>query len=216
VREIIDRLAALVREFHADDTTGHDWYHIDRVRKLALRICPYEAADPILVEIAALIHDVNDRKLRRPGDVVDHAQRMLEEAKVPPELAAQALDIAKRVSFKGAEVQDDMPTIEGKIVQDADRLDAIGYIGIARAFAYGGAIGRPMFDPKTEVVEAKSEEEYIVSSQKGSTINHFYEKLFLLKGRLHTHFARLIAENRHDRMKYFVYGFKDEWYGGTD
>ncbi|HWB33967.1 MAG TPA: HD domain-containing protein [Candidatus Paceibacterota bacterium] len=214
MRQIIDRVEAAVREFHAADTTGHDWWHIKRVRDTALRIAEHLPVDAMLVEIAALIHDVGDYKLHPDKKTGEQAVRdLLESCSVPPTIALQAMEIARRISFKGAGVPDDMPSLEGKIVQDADRLDALGAIGIARTFAYGGAKGRMLFDPEQPLVLDMSEAEYISPDKKSSTLHHFDEKLLLLKDRLHTDRAKYMAEELHAFMVLFLKAFHRQWKG---
>ncbi len=188
--------------------SGHDWWHVWRVWRLARRIAAAEGADVRLVELAALGHDVEDHKLGRPEGTL---AAWLAGAGVDAATTEAVVAIARRVSFKGAGVPDAMPTLEGRVVQDADRLDAIGAIGIARAFAYGGAKGRLLYDPAESPEHHASFEAY--REAKTSSLMHFYEKLLLLKDRLHTPAARALAEERHAFMEAFVARFLDEWEG---
>ncbi|WP_456448463.1 HD domain-containing protein [Oceanithermus sp.] len=197
-----------VESAFSGDESGHDWWHVWRVWRLARRIAAAEGADPLLVELAALGHDVEDHKLGRTEGTL---AAWLTEAGVDEATAARVVEITQRVSFKGAGVPDAMPTLEGRVVQDADRLDAIGAIGIARAFAYGGARGRLLYDPaETPELHARFED---YKKTNSSSLMHFYEKLFLLKERLHTPTARAIAEERHAFMERFVQRFLAEWEG---
>jgi len=199
-----------VRTTFSDDESGHDWWHVWRVWRLARHIAAAEGADLLLVELAALGHDVEDHKLDRPEGTL---AAWLTEAGVDEATAARVVEITQRVSFKGAGVPDAMPTLEGRVVQDADRLDAIGAIGIARAFAYGGARGRLLYDPAETPTLHSSFEDY--KKTNSSSLMHFYEKLFLLKERLHTPTARALAEQRHAYMEDFVERFLAEWKGNA-
>ena len=214
MQELIGRVEAAVRKGLEGEGTGHDFYHIDRVRNMALRIAQTEGGDKELIELAALVHDVGDHKFHESEEAGRAATfALLEACKVPKELALQVADIAHRVSFKGVSVPDNMPTLEGKIVQDADRLDAIGAIAIARVFTYGGAKSRPMYDPTMPLNEVQSSEDYLDKNRKASSFHHFFEKLLHLKGRMHTNTARLIAENRHAFMQEYIDHFLAEWEG---
>lgn len=213
MREIIDRVATVVREEIGSDGTGHDWHHVDQVRKMALRIAQAEGGDVEIIELAALVHDIGDRKFHGSEESGDRKVRsLLRLCSVPECRIARVADIARRVSFKGAKVTDDMPTLEGKIVQDADCIFAIGAIGCARVFAYGGSRGRPLYDPTEEPVFADSADAYFESKRR-SSLHHFPEKLFLLYDRLHTPTARAIAESRHQFLLRFYEQFLAEWEG---
>lgn len=198
-KQIIAATGRFVREQMQADATGHDWLHVERVRRMALRLAAEEGADTFVVELAALLHDLDDYKVT--GDLsgeLPRAAGWLAQAGVGEAVGRRVLDIISRLSFKGAGVATPMADTEGCVVQDADRLDAIGAIGIARAFAYGGAKGRPLYDPDAAPSLHASEEEYKRNSS--STVNHFYEKLLLLKDRMNTPAARAIAEQRHRYM----------------
>lgn len=196
------------------ESSGHDWHHINRVWRLARQIAEKEGANQEVAELSALVHDIADWKFHGGDDSVGprEAKRLLEELGASPDVIEQVVDIVATISFKGAGVQTAMRTQEGKCVQDADRLDAIGAIGIARCFAYGGHAGRPMYDPNEPPVMHATAEEYKAS--KGHSLNHFYEKLFLLKGRMNTATGLAIAEERHQFMEEYVRRFLDEW--GTE
>jgi uncharacterized protein len=183
------------------------------VRNNALRIARGEPVDTFVVELAALLHDIADWKFH-DGDLTAGpraARQWLESLGVEHEVVLHVCDIIETVSFKGAGVATRMSTPEGMVVQDADRLDAIGAIGIGRTFAYGGHTGRPMHDPDVEPVLHNSFEQYKASN--GPTINHFYEKLLLIKDRLNTETARQLAKERHEFMEQFLDRFLAEWDG---
>lgn len=211
--DIIRRTEEFVRGRLASEASGHDWWHVHRVRNNALRIARGEPVDTFVVELAALLHDIADWKFH-DGDLTAGpraARQWLESLGVEHEVVLHVCDIIETVSFKGAGVATRMSTPEGMVVQDADRLDAIGAIGIGRTFAYGGHTGRPMHDPDVEPVLHNSFEQYKASN--GPTINHFYEKLLLIKDRLNTETARQLAKERHEFMEQFLDRFLAEWDG---
>jgi uncharacterized protein len=209
--EILARARAFVHEQLADDASGHDWWHVERVVRLARRIAKHEGADSYLCELAALLHDVADYKIA--GNEETGLRRVgtwLDTAGVDPLIAEKALGIIRTMSFAGGN-QPPMLTLEGQVVQDADRLDAMGAIGVARAFAYGGSRGRSMYDPEQAPTTYADKEAY--RSSTSSTINHFYEKLLLLKDRMHTGLARQLAQGRHQYLEEFLHEFMEEWQG---
>lgn len=210
--ELVARAESLVRAKLEADSSGHDWWHIHRVRNNAMMLCKMEHADPLVVELAALLHDISDWKFSGDLKASGAAARVwLEEQGAEPGIIDHVCEIIDNVSYKGAGVQTPMRTIEGQIVQDADRLDAIGAVGIARTFAYGGHAGRCMYDPAEPPEMHASFEQY--KNSKGHTINHFYEKLLLLKDRMNTGSARRIAEERHAFMEQFLSRFFAEFNG---
>jgi uncharacterized protein len=210
--DIIQKTADFVKQEFGDDSSGHDWWHIYRVWKNAIAICEREQADLFIVELAALLHDLDDWKFNESGDETPHrAIAWMESCGVDPQIIQAVCDIIMNVSYKGAKVENKMKTLEGFIVQDADRLDAIGAIGIGRAFAYGGYKNRPMHDPEAENQMHATFEEY--KNSKSATINHFYEKLLLLKDKMNTVTAKQIAERRHEVMLKFLDQFMLEWEG---
>lgn len=211
---LVDRVAHHIQAKFAGEGSGHDWHHINRVRRLAKQIAAAERANQGVAELAALVHDIADWKFHDGDDSVGprEAERLLREEGAEPDVIAQVVDIVATISFKGAGVQTAMRTLEGKCVQDADRLDAIGAIGIARCFAYGGHAGRLMYDPNEPPVMHATAEAYKAS--KGHSLNHFYEKLFLLKERMNTPTGLVLAEERHQFMEEYVRRFLDEW--GTE
>lgn len=212
-RTIIERTADHVKAVLGADVSGHDWWHIDRVWRSARHIAACEGGDLFVVELAALLHDIADWKFHG-GDVSigpRSAAAWLNEQQVTQTVVEQVCDIINQLSYKGAGVDSTMPTLEGKIVQDADRLDAIGAIGIARAFAYGGHAGRAIYDPGVPPELHASFEAY--RRNCGPSINHFYEKLLLLKDRMQTRTGRELAEQRHRFMEEFLAQFFAEWDG---
>jgi uncharacterized protein len=210
--DIIQKTAEYIKQEFGDDSSGHDWWHIYRVWKNAITICKQEKADIFVVELAALLHDLDDWKFNETEDETPHrAKAWMQQCGVSPSVVEQVCEIIMHISFKGASVENKMKSLEGFIVQDADRLDAIGAIGIGRAFAYGGYKNRPMYDPETSNQMHASFEEY--KNSKSATINHFYEKLLLLKDMMNTSTAKKIAEQRHEVMLNFLDQFMNEWEG---
>jgi len=208
---VIAEAEEYVRGKLAGDFSGHDWQHIERVRRSALAIAQEEGADLFVCELAALLHDAADEKL------VDDAEGALKEIRgwllaraVPEPMADHVLEIISTMSFKGGS-NPPMRTPEGKVVQDADRLDALGAIGISRVFAYSGAKRRPIHDPAVKPRESMTPEEY--RSGNDTAINHFYEKLLKLKDLMNTETARRLAEGRHAFMERFLEQFYAEWEG---
>lgn len=212
-KEIIAATADHIRNQLEGEGSGHDWWHIHRVRNNAKLIAATESADLFIVELAALLHDIGDHKFHGGDDTVGPrmAAEWLQQYNLPETLIGQVTTIIKEVSFKGAGTPSEMSTIEGCIVQDADRLDAIGAIGIARTFAYGGHKNREMYNPEIKPEMHTSFETYKAST--APTINHFYEKLLLLKDRMHTQTAKSIAAKRHQYMDDFLEQFFAEWDG---
>jgi uncharacterized protein len=207
----LEKTEAMVKEQFAADATGHDWPHIRRVRDLAVRFGKELKADLVVVELGALLHDIADWKFHGGDSEVgpQRANDWLLLLGAPGKLADQVSTIVREISFKGAGVATPMSTLEGQIVQDADRLEALGAIGVARAFAYGGSKGRVMHDPDVRPMMHASFEAY--KKNTGPTLNHFYEKLFLLTDRMNTEPARRLAEARHAFMQLFVDQFLLEW-----
>ncbi len=208
-KDIIDRAAVYVREKFENEYSGHDWFHTLRVFRTATRIAEAEGADIVTVQLAALLHDVDDRKLS-PETYEDkaNARRFLAENNVDEGKIEEICRIISEISFAENRVPS---TLEGKCVQDADRLDAIGAIGIARAFAYGGNHNRLMYHPEVEPNFHMSREEYVKSNS--TTVNHFYEKLFKLTDMMNTDTAKSIAKERDAYMRDFIAEFMDEWEG---
>ena len=201
-----------VRQVFQNDSSGHDWWHIQRVWKNAIALCRQEQADAFVVELAALLHDLDDWKLDPASDGTPlRADAWLRQLGVAENVRAHVCAIITHLSFKGAGVANQISTPEGRIVQDADRLDALGAVGIGRAFAYGGHKGRAMHDPGQSPQLHGTFEQY--QNSEGTTLNHFHEKLLLLKDRMNTETAKRIAEARHAFMKQFLERFLEEWDG---
>jgi uncharacterized protein len=210
---VLNQTWAYVQETLAGEGSGHAWRHIQRVWRNALQIAQGENVDLFVVQLAALLHDIADWKFHGGDlDAGSRAARMwLEQLGVDEPVIAHVCAIVGGLSFKGADVATTMRTREGMIVQDADRLDAMGAIGIARAFAYGGYKGRAIHDPATKPQQHANFEQY--KHNTGPTINHFYEKLLLLKDRMNTETGRSIAAKPHAFMEQFLDQFLREWEG---
>ena len=210
---IIDKTCQFVEDRLSGDGSGHDWWHIFRVWTLAKKIAVEEKAQAEIVELGALLHDIADWKFHDGDDSIGPAiaREFLNNHNVEPNLSDSVVEIISTVSYKGAGVATPMKTLEGEIVQDADRLDAIGALGIARTFAYGGYKNRLIYHPEEKPVLHKSYEDY--KKNEGHTINHFYEKLLLLKERMNTNTGKRIAEGRHKFMQSFLDQFYREWDG---
>jgi uncharacterized protein len=212
-RTIIAETAQHVERLMHGEGSGHDWWHVHRVWRTAIRIATGERADMLVVELASLLHDVADWKFRDGDETAGgtEARRWLERFPLAEDTIRHVCQIIDDLSFKGAGVPTDMHSREGDIVQDADRLDAIGAIGIARAFAYGGHAGQQLYDPAIPPEHHASFEAY--KRSRGPTINHFYEKLLLLKDGMKTETGRAIARERHEYMVSFLARFIHEWEG---
>jgi uncharacterized protein len=211
--QVVTLTAQHVRSLLEGEGTGHDWWHIERVWRMAEHIGYAEGGQPFVVALGALLHDIADWKFHG-GDLEAGpraARAWLRSLAVDDGIVDHVCAVVEQVSFKGALVPDATASREAMIVQDADRLDALGAIGIARAFAYGGSRGRSLHDP-TVVPETHSSFEAYRASQ-GTTVNHFYEKLLLLRDRMHTPTARSIASERHRFMTQFLERFLAEWDG---
>lgn len=209
---IVQKVINEIKSQFEGDSSGHDWFHIERVLNLSRYIQSKEGGDIEIIELAALLHDISDHKFN--GGKLDEggkvALNILSKFNYPEEKASKVKYIIDNVSYKGSGTKTEMISLEGKIVQDADRLDAIGAIGVGRTFAYGGFKGQPMYDPEIKVKTHNSFEEY--ASSQGTTINHFYEKLLLLSDRLNTKTARELGQKRHQLMKDFLDEFLGEWH----
>lgn len=210
-QQLVDRTAAFVRSQMEGDSSGHDWWHVWRVWQNSLFISRSENADRFVTELAALLHDIADWKFHDGDDSAGPkaARAWLSEQSIDESVIDHVCEIVATVSFKGAGVETPMATLEGKIVQDADRLEAIGAIGIARCFAFGGAKGRLMHDPEDPPELHASFEDY--KKKSGPSINHFYEKLLLLKDRMNTETGRKLATQRHQVLEDFLEQFHAEW-----
>lgn len=209
---LIQKTATYIQGEFQNDSSGHDWYHVERVWKIARTLAQREGADLLVVELAALLHDLDDWKFNESGDETPRkAKAWLASCGADDQINDRVCEIIARISYKGAGVANKMDSLEGFIVQDADRLDALGAIGIGRAFAYGGYKQRPMYDPNTLPRLHATFEEY--KNSRSATINHFYEKLLLLKDMMNTPAAKKIAAERHEVMLRFLEQFMQEWAG---
>ncbi len=211
--ELIANTIKFVKKSLQNAEGGHDWFHIQRVWANAKHIAEGEEADILIVELGALLHDIADSKFHNGDESVGPlvASDFLKSQDVDPKIIDHVIKIIENVSFKGGNVTRDFSSIELDIVQDADRLDAIGAIGIARTFNYGGFKNRALYDPEIEPNLNMTKEEYKAS--KAPTINHFYEKLLLLKDRMNTETGRRIAADRHAFMVEYLNQFYAEWNG---
>lgn len=210
---IIQQTESYVKQKLIGEGSGHDWWHVFRVLNNALLISKGEKADLFIVQLASLLHDISDWKFNNGDDSVGPkvAREWLNRLGVSEDVISQVCSIIKDLSFKGAGVKSEMKSIEGMVVQDADRLDALGAIGVARAFAYGGSKGREIYNPDVKPELHNSFEAY--KKNNSNSINHFYEKLLLLKDLMNTKTAKKIAETRHNYMEEFLDEFYKEWEG---
>ncbi|TDL96815.1 HD domain-containing protein [Macrococcus brunensis] len=196
-----------VKDFHMGDSSGHDYAHIERVRKMALTIGREEQADLLIVEMAALLHDTVDDKLTDEVTAWTKLENFFDQIALAEDKRDAIKHILKYMSFKGGKNAGKLESLEGKVVQDADRLDAIGAIGIARTFMYAGKFGDIMYDPLIPPRDLQQAD----YREKTHAINHFYEKLLKLKDLMNTETGRAIAAERHEFMEQFVAQFKEEW-----
>jgi len=192
---------------------GHDWFHIERVYKNALLIAEGENCDVLIVKLGALLHDIADSKFHDGDETVGPkvARTFLESQNASEETIVHVVNIIENISFKGGNFEKKFNSKELEIVQDADRLDAIGAIGIARTFNYGGFKNRPLYNPNIAPNLHMTKEEY--KNNNAPTINHFYEKLLLLKDKMNTQTGKRIAQKRHEFMELFLSQFYAEWDG---
>jgi uncharacterized protein len=210
---LIENTISFVKKELQNAEGGHDWFHIERVYKNALNIAKEENCDETIVALGALLHDIADSKFHNGDETVGPrvAREFLENQNASEEIIVHVINIIENISFKGGNFERKFSSIELDIVQDADRLDAIGAIGIARCFNYGGFKNRPLYNPEIAVNMTMSKEEY--KNSVSPTINHFYEKLVLLKDKMNTKSGKKIAEQRHNYMEGFLEQFFDECEG---
>lgn len=209
--DILKRLELHVEKELAREASGHDWWHIVRVRHLATTIAQREKADLFICQAAALVHDLADEKLNESAQAgLDRVAQLLTKVEIDPLRQNHIMEIISTMSFKGGGGKP-MTTLEGQIVQDADRLDAIGAIGIARTMAFSGNKGRLIHDPERQPRDQLTSEDY----RKGddTAIMHFYEKLLRLKNLMNTNYAKEMAEHRHAFMQAYLDEFYAEWEG---
>ena len=211
--KLIHDTILFVKQTLADAEGGHDWFHIERVYKNALLIAKSESCDTLVVQLGALLHDIADSKFHGGDETIGPrmARNFLESQHVAEEVIVHVVQIIENISFKGGKTKRSFSSIELDIVQDADRLDAIGAIGIARAFNYGGFKNRALYNPEVAPNLKMTKEEY--KNSQAPTINHFYEKLLLLADKMNTKTGAAIAIKRHRYMENFLSQFYAEWEG---
>ena len=210
---IIDNTILFVKQQLENAEGGHDWFHIERVYKNALLIAEGEDCDLTVVKLGALLHDIADSKFHGGDETVapKTARTFLESQNVSEDIILHVIAIIENISFKGGNFEKKFNSKELEIVQDADRLDALGAIGIARTFNYGGFKNRPLYNPNIQPNMSMNKEEY--KNSESPTLNHFYEKLLLLKDKMNTETGKKIAQKRHDFMVTFLSQFYAEWDG---
>ena len=212
-RQIIKNTEAFVKNALKNAEGGHDWFHILRVWNNAKLISKNENVDEFVVELGALLHDIADSKFHNGDETIGPkiAREFLESQQVDDSIIVHIENIISNISFKGGNFEQQFNSPELEVIQDADRLDAIGAVGIARTFNYGGFKNRPLYDP--EILPELNQTKEAYKNSEAPTINHFYEKLLLLKDRMNTVTGREIAVNRHQYMEHFLNQFYDEWNG---
>ncbi|MFV8365615.1 HD domain-containing protein [Flavobacterium sp. XS1P27] len=211
--DLIDKTILFVKEKLENAEGGHDWFHIERVFKNADLISKNEVCDVTVVKLGALLHDIADSKFHDGDETVGPriAREFLESENVDEEIIMHVVNIIENISYKGGNFEKKFSSIELDVVQDADRLDAIGAIGIARTFNYGGFKNRALYDPNIAPNSSMTKEEY--KKNDSPTLNHFYEKLLLLKDKMNTQTGKQIAQERHRYMEGFLAQFYAEWEG---
>jgi len=210
-KEIIENIIKFVEDYFEKDASGHDFYHTLRVYKLARKIAEKEKADIFLTSIIALLHDVDDCKIvGEKGELFENTKKVLQQNNFNDEMINLICSEISKISFKGNGVNKPV-TLEGKIAQDADRIDDLGAIGIARTFTYGGSIGRTIYSPKIPIRDTVSEKDYIANT--GTSIGHFYEKKLKLLDLINTEEARKLAMHRTQYIKDYLDEFFAEWEG---
>lgn len=214
-KQIIQKTEEFVKETLKNSEKGHDYWHIQRVRRLAKKICKEEKGDFFIVELGAMLHDIADWKFTGGDDSIAPAKtkEFLQSINAEPEVIEHVVNIVKNVSYSSSLKQEEnkFSSKELLIVQDADRLDALGAIGIARVFHYGGHKNRPIYEPEVSPRKEISFEEY--RNTQIPSVNHFYEKLFLLKDKMNTETGKKIATHRHKFMEKYLDEFYKEWDG---
>ncbi|WP_395055890.1 HD domain-containing protein [Flavobacterium sp.] len=212
-QDLINKTIQFVKQKLENAEGGHDWFHIERVYKNAILIAKDEKCDEIVVKLGALLHDIADSKFHDGDETVGPkvAREFLESQNVSEEIISYVIHIIENISFKGGNFDKKFTSKELEVVQDADRLDAIGAIGIARTFNYGGFKNRQLYNPGILPNLAMSKEEY--KNSESPTLNHFYEKLLLLKDKMNTETGKKIAQERHHYMETFLEQFHLEWNG---
>lgn len=210
---VIDNTILFVKQKLENAEAGHDWFHIERVFKNALLIAQHEECDIEIVKLGALLHDIADSKFNGGDETIGPriAREFLESQKIAEPKIQHVVAIIENISFKGGNFEKKFNSKELEIVQDADRMDAIGAIGIARTFNYGGFKNRQLYNPNIPPKMNMSKEEY--KNSEAPTLNHFYEKLLLLKDKMNTKTGKELALDRHRFMENFLAQFYAEWEG---
>ncbi|WP_010134977.1 HD domain-containing protein [Ochrovirga pacifica] len=209
----IEKTIQFVKDQLKNAEGGHDWFHIERVYKTSMTIAKEETCDPLIVALGALLHDIADSKFHNGDETVGPkvAEEFLQKLEFDAAVITHVVQIIKNISFKGGKEKQNFKSVELDVVQDADRLDAIGAIGIARAFNYGGFKNRGLYNPEIQPNLNMTKEEY--KNATSPTLNHFYEKLLLLKDKMNTTTGKAIAVQRHEFMTLFLDQFYKEWEG---
>ncbi|EKT3963178.1 HD domain-containing protein [Flavobacterium psychrophilum] len=213
MKNLINKTILFVKQKLENAEGGHDWFHIERVYKNAILIASAEKCNEMVVKLGALLHDIADSKFYNGDETVGSkmAREFLEAENVSEEIISHVIKIIENISFKGGNFNKNFASKELEIVQDADRLDAIGAIGIARTFNYGGFKNRQLYNPEIVPNLSMNKEEY--KNSQSPTLNHFYEKLLLLKDKMNTETGKKIAQERHHYMETFLEQFHFEWNG---
>ena len=212
-QQLIENTISFVKQKLENAEGGHDWFHIERVYKNSILISKDENCDELIVQLGALLHDIADSKFHNGDETVGPkvAREFLKSQNVSEEIIVHVINIIENISFKGGNFEKKFSSKELDIVQDADRLDAIGAIGIARVFNYGGFKNRPLYNPEIAPNLTMTKEEY--KNNVAPTLNHFYEKLLLLSDKMNTETGKKIAQKRHEYMEGFLEQFYAEWNG---
>jgi uncharacterized protein len=213
-QELVSKTAEFIKTKFKNEGTGHDWWHLYRVWQLSKHIAAQEkGANLLVVELAALLHDIADHKFHGGDTEVGAiaAREWLQKIKADEVTSSHVENIVRHISFKAADIKNQLDTLEGWVVHDADKLDAIGAIGIARVFSFGGAHGRLIYDPMQPHLENYTYE--TAKFKNSSAIHHFYEKLLLLKDRMYTETGKEMAAHRHKYMENYLDEFYAEWEG---
>ncbi|WP_188207526.1 HD domain-containing protein [Alkalibacillus aidingensis] len=209
--KVIELTITFVRQELSGEGSGHDWWHIYRVTEMTKTIAQEEGADQFICTMAALLHDLADEKVAGSEEKgLATVREWLTKQEIPLDQQGEIIEIIQTISFKGGHGKE-LTSIEAQVVQDADRLDAIGAIGIARCFTFGGSKGHLMHDPEEKPKEQMTEEEY--RKRNGTAVNHFYEKLLKLKDLMNTSTGKELAKERHRFMQDFLEQFYAEWDG---
>ncbi|ELV7525041.1 HD domain-containing protein [Flavobacterium psychrophilum] len=213
MKNLINKTILFVKQKLENAEGGHDWFHIERVYKNAILIASAEKCNEMVIKLGALLHDIADSKFYNGDETVGPkmAREFLEAENVSEEIISHVIKIIENISFKGGNFNKNFASKELEIVQDADRLDAIGAIGIARTFNYGGFKNRQLYNPEIVPNLSMNKEEY--KNSQSPTLNHFYEKLLLLKDKMNTETGKKIAQERHHYMETFLEQFHFEWNG---